>query len=198
MYAPCTDARSNVHTWHRTCAACTLFLPVRLTPSFHGSMARCLGFAPIYSGFSTPLRSVSRPFAPSCPSLPSSSPPCPFFVLCPLRKTICLTSLVRSFVRSCYSWPRAPRRFGDFNARQLLFSRLPLRPRFLSLFRSRPHPLAPLFSAARPFPVPIRRVSTVNRYFRSDAFPLSIAPILLASACDRLGSARLLCCPLLL
>jgi len=116
MYAPCMDACSDVHTWHRTCAACTLFLPVRLTPSFHGSMARCLGFAPIYSGFSTPLRSVSRL------SLLPLARPRSYPHLLPVHfssSAFCVRPFasLRSFVRSCYSWPRASRRFGDFNAR---------------------------------------------------------------------------------
>lgn len=98
-----------------------------------------------------------------------------------------LTWFVCSFLRSfVLLLPRAARRFGDFNARQLLFSRL-LSPSLSVSFRSSvPAPTRAQdtrallsFPRLRPFPVPIRRVSTVNRYFRSDAFRLSIgAPIL--------------------
>lgn len=98
----------------------------------------------------------------------------------------CFASLgpfVRSFRRSfVLLLPRAPRRFGDFNARDSSSFLVPLRLCFLSLFRTRPHPhrdtraSAPLFSAALVPPSPSQsgRVSTVNRYFRSDAFRLPI------------------------
>lgn len=193
MYVACTDVHSGdtyVYTYVRMCTLHGLLVqyPARLTSSFHGSMARCLDCsAPIYSGallrFVQPPRSL-RPSLVRSP-LPLLSAPhgvhlFVFSFTCYIipRLTWFVCSFLRSFVLLL---PRAARRFGDFNARQLLFSRL-LSPSLSGSFRSSvPAPTrariparSSLFRGSVPFPFLIRRVSTVNRYFRSDAFRLSI------------------------
>lgn len=109
--------------------------PARLILSFHGSMARCLDCSvPIYSASYSP----SVPFVPRQPAPSSHLHSVSTSSSSLLRVIQCLASLgsfVLSFVRSCYSCPRAARRFGDFNARQLLFSRL-LSPSLSVSFRS--------------------------------------------------------------
>lgn len=194
MYAACIRTcirtiHTCTHTYVRMCTLHGLLVqyPARLTPSFHGSMARCLDCsAPIYSG--ALLRFVQPPRFPS--SLVRRPPPLPlsaphgvhlfvFSFTCYImpRLTWFVCSFLRSFVLLS---PRAARRFGDFNARQLLFSRL-LSPSLSGSFRSSvPAPTrarilarSSLFRGSVPSPFPIRRVSTVNRYFRSDAFRLS-------------------------
>lgn len=168
--------RSHVHTWcARACSyvlvvrvSCMLFLSgtrTRLTPSFHGSMARCLGFAPIYSG--ALLRFVQPPVSP-CPlrrSFPHLRwcPPSSSLSTCTI---LCLTRSVRSFVPSfvrvtlAESTP-AFRRLQC--ARQLLFSRPS--PSLFPFALPYPPPPAPghprlrssLFRGSRSsFPVPIR------------------------------------------
>lgn len=179
-------------TYVRVYVLCMVFLsstPHGLPPRSHGSMARCLDCsAPIYSGallrFVQPPRSL-RPSLVSAPLSPSTqlhtvSTSFVFSFTCYVmpRLTWFVCSFLRSFVLLL---PRAARRFGDFNARQLLFSRL-LSPSLSGSFRSSvPAPTrariparSSLFRGSVPFPFPIRRVSTVNRYFRSDAFRLSI------------------------
>lgn len=167
--------------------------PARLTPSFHGSMARCLDCSvPIYSdallrSVQPPIPFVPRPSAPSAHLHPVSTSSSSL-----LRVIQCLASLgsfVLSFVRSCYSCREQPvfRRLQCAIA-PLFSSPLSVPIRFLSLFRSRPHPRQDTrallsFPRLRPFPFPIRRVSTVNRYFRSGAFQLSIVVPLSFSLC---------------
>lgn len=154
--------------------------PARLTPSFHGSMARCLDCSvPIYSA------SYSLPFPSSLarPPPPLISTRCP-----PLRLLFyvlynALPHLVRlffpSFVRVTLAESNPVFRRLQCATAPLFSSPLSVPIRFLSLFRSRPHPRWDTrallsFPRLRPFPFPIRRVSTVNRYFRSGAFRLSI------------------------
>lgn len=111
--------------------------PSRLTPSFHGSMARCLDCSDLLRR-STPLRTASRSLRPS-PVRPLLSSPLGvhLFVFSFTCYTMpCLTWFVCSFLRSfVLLLPRAARCFGDFNARQLLFSRL-LSPSLSVSFRS--------------------------------------------------------------
>jgi len=98
-----------------------------LVPRVNGSLPRlCSDLLRILYSASFGLPSL---FAPSCPSsLLSSSPPCPFFVFCLLRTTICLTSFVRSFVL-------------------LLAESIPA-------FRRLQCAIAPLFSSPSPSPFP--------------------------------------------
>lgn len=153
-----------------------LFLPgARLTPSFHGSMARCSAAL---------LRSTTRAFYSAPCGLPPA--PLPLIAVCPPSSSpLCVqyASFVRlfvPFVRSCYSRREHP---GVSETSMRDSSSFLVSLRLSVSFRSSVpaptapgHPRAPLFSAARPFhrsdPA---RVSTVNRYFRSDAFRLSIA-----------------------
>lgn len=154
--------------------------PRSLPPRFHGSMARTLRSDLLRR--STPLRTASRSLRPR----PRRSSPLPVSTSSLLRVIQCLASLgsfVLSFVRSCYSLRRESspvfRRLQCATA-PLFSSPLSVPIRFLSLFRSRPHPRQDTrallsFPRLRPFPFPTRRVSTVNRYFRSGAFRLSTA-----------------------
>lgn len=144
---------------------------------------------------STPLRTTSRkfPLAGPLPHLrrcpPSSSLSLHVYNASPhsarsIRSfaRFFVRPFVRSFVRSCYSRREHPGvSETSMRATAPLFSSLSV-----SLFpfalpyppptHSPGHPRAPLFSAARvPSPSQSGRVSTVNRYFRSDAFRLSIS-----------------------
>lgn len=101
--------------------------------------------------------------------------------LCLLRRerhrllpTYAVSTLLRSFVLLL---ARAPCRFGDFNARQLLFSRL---SSLSSLAPLRfpippPHHLPSAYSFAKlvPSPFPRPRISLANRYFSTAAFPFA-------------------------
>lgn len=160
--------------------------PARLIPSFHGSMARCLDCSvPIYSG--ALLRFVRPPLFLSFlarPSPPLISTRCPPLRLLSYVLYNALPHLVRlffpSFVRVTLAESSPAFRRLQCATAPLFSSPLSIPIRFLSLFRSRPHPRQDTrtllsFPRLRPFPVPIRHVSTVNRYFRSDAFRLSIA-----------------------
>lgn len=143
LYAACTDAHLDatyVYTYVRkyVCVLCMLFLSG--TP--HGLSSRSTGqwLAASTALFrSTPLRTAPPvPFVPRQPAPSSHLRSVSTSSSSLLRVIQCLASLgsfVLSFVRSCYSCPRAARRFGDFNARQLLFSRL-LSPSLSVSFRS--------------------------------------------------------------
>lgn len=143
----------------RICSSCPA--PAHgLPPRSTGQWLAGLGFAPIYSGAaSRALRRSVRPlpFAIRRVHLFSAYNASPHFV----------RLFVPSFVRVTLAESTLVRRFGDFNARQLLFSYLSisLSPSlFLSISvsfhpsvpapTSSGHPRAPLFSAARPFLVP--------------------------------------------
>ena len=113
-----------------------------LTPSFHGSMARCL--PRLHSDLlcsdllrSALLRTTSF-LSPSCLLRREWHRLLPTYAAAPLRSFVLLLA-------------RAPCRFGDFNARQLLFSRLsslsPLAP-----LPSPPSVPCLLFRRARAFP----------------------------------------------
>lgn len=134
----------TIHTCTRkyVCVLCMLFLsgtPRGLPPRSTGQWL---------AGSTAPLRSTpalysasySLPFPSSFarPPPPSHLHPVSTSSSSLLRVTQCLASLdsfVLSFVRSCYSCREQARRFGDFNARQLLFSRL-LSPSLSVSFRS--------------------------------------------------------------
>lgn len=153
----------------------------RLTPSFYGSMARLPRFRSDLLRCSLPCPSpIISSFPPRVHlHLPSAHGASPRLV----------RLFVPSFVRVTLAESTPARRFGDFNARQLLFSYLSISLSFTPL--SFPPPLFPFtlpfpppprrdtrallsFPRLVPSSFPIRRVSTVNRYFRSDAFRLSI------------------------
>lgn len=127
---------------------CGQSLPPRSTGQWLDTI---LGFAPIC-------------FAPLCFVPPLFFPP---------RSSFAVSGIVSSphtpqrlyFVRSfVLLLARAPCRFGDFNARQLLFSPLsslaPLAP-----LRSPPSVPCLLFRRARASPFPRPRISLANRYF---------------------------------
>lgn len=118
----------------------------QLTPSFHGSMARCLDLLRFAL-----LHTTSFPSS----FVPSSTEHRLFSTYDALAVTF-----VRSFFRSfVLLLVRAPCRFGDFNARQFLFSRL-----------SSLSSLAPLR-----FPIPPHQITFCLLFRRARAFPFSSA-----------------------
>lgn len=160
-----TYVRTYVYSAWSSCPVPRTAYP--LVPRVNGSLPRLLRSDLLRR--STPLRTASA--FPSLPSPPPLSAPhgvhlFVFSFTCYImpRLTWFVCSFLRSFVLLL---PWAARRFGDFNARQLLFSRL-LSPSLSDSFPALPflpppapgYPRAPLFSAA-PSPSP----------FRSGAFP---------------------------
>ena len=106
----------------------------QLTPSFHGSMAQM--------PWSASLRSASYHLFSFVPSSTEHR-----LLLTYDALAVTFRSFVRSFVLLLV---RAPCRFGDFNARQFLFSRLS--SSLLSGTSSLPHSSCLLFRRARAFP----------------------------------------------
>lgn len=104
------DVRARACWCYTSCMGPALY--PQLTPSFHGSMALRLDFAPI--GFA-PLCFVTHLFFS-----PRWNPrPVLLFPIVSFPHTTLRLNLLRSFVLLL---ARAPCRFRDFNARQLLFS----------------------------------------------------------------------------
>lgn len=195
MYAACTDVRLDgtyVYTYVRKCtyvySACSSCPVPRaaypLVPRVNGSLARLLRSDLLRR--STPLRTASRSLRPS----PAHPHPLIFIQCPPLRLLSYMLHnasphLVRLFFPSFVRVTLVESKPGVSetsmrDSSSFLVSSLSVPIRFLSLFRSRPHSRQDTrallsFPRLRPFPVPIRRVSTVNRYFRSNAFRLSIA-----------------------
>lgn len=142
--------------------------------------------APLRSTPALYSASYSLPFPPSLdPSLLPSPARCPllrllFYVLynaSPHLVRLFFPSFVRVTLAEAARRGVSETLMRDSSSFLVSSLRLPIR--FLSLFRSRPHPRQDTrallsFPRLRPFPFSIRRVSTVNRYFRSDAFRLSI------------------------
>lgn len=179
-----------VHIRMCTLHALLVQYPALLTPSFHGSMARCLECsAPISRAIFRFVQSPV-PFVPRSPVLsshlhPVSTSSLLFYVLYNASPHL-IRLFFPSFVRVTLAESSPAFRRLQCATAPLFSSPLSVPIRFLSLFRSRPHPrqdTRALLSFPRfcPFPFPIRRVSTVNRYFRSDAFRLSIVVSLFLS-----------------
>lgn len=189
MYVACTDARLDgtyVYTYVLTyvCVLCMLFLsgtPRGLPPRSTGQWL---------AGSTAPLRSTPALYSAlrSLPFPSSFASHSLIFTRCPPLLSYMLYNasphLIRlffpSFVRVTLAVSSPAFRRLQCATAPLFSSPLSVPIRFLSLFRSRPHPRQDTrallsFPRLRPFPVPIRRVSTVNRYFRSNAFRLSIA-----------------------
>lgn len=138
--------------------------PARLTPSFHGSMARCLDCStPIYSA----SYSLLFPSSLARPPPPSISARCPPLRLLSYVLYNASPHLVRlffpSFVRVTLAESSPAFRRLQCATAPLFSSPLSVPIRFLSLFRSRPHQdtraLSSLFRGSVPSP------------FQSGAFP---------------------------
>jgi len=196
MYADCIRTRIwTLHTYtctyvstyvYSACSSCPVpRTAYPLVPRVNGSLPRLLCSDLLRR--STLLRT---PLSPLFPSFLARPPPPLISTRCPPLRLLsyvlynALLHLVRlffpSFVRVTLAESSPAFRRLQCATAPLFSSPLSIPIRFLSLFRSRPYPRQDTrallsFPRLRPFPVPIRHVSTVNRYFRSDAFRLSIA-----------------------
>jgi len=190
MYATCTNAHLDAtyaYTYVRksVCVSCMLFLsstPHGLSPRSTGQWLAA-STAPFRSTPALYSASYSPPSVP-LPARPLLSSPleCPPLRLLSYMLYNASPHSVRlffpSFVRVTLAEGSPAFRRLQCATAPLFSSSLSVPIRFLSLFRSRPHSRqdtrALLSFPLRPFLVPIRHVSSVNRYFRSDAFRLSI------------------------
>jgi len=113
-YAACMDAHLDdtyIHIRMCTLPALLVQYPALLTPSFHGSMARCLECSAPISGAILRFVQSPVPFVPRSPVLSSHLHPVSTSSSSLLRVIQCFASLdsfVLSFVHSCYSCREQP------------------------------------------------------------------------------------------